>query len=84
VAGAKKYKYNTKYNANTYNTKYTPPYGVFSFPDHISNCDIGAYIGMQQEQWSNVEQFVEVLRGTFSPIYIPIYTIAYTYTRPQL
>jgi hypothetical protein len=32
VAGAKKYKYNTKYNTNTYNTKYTPPYGVFSFP----------------------------------------------------
>jgi 3-polyprenyl-4-hydroxybenzoate decarboxylase len=33
VAGAKKYKYNTKYNTNTYNTKYTPPSGVFSFPD---------------------------------------------------
>jgi hypothetical protein len=39
VAGAKKYKYNTKYNTNTYNTKYTihaPPLplpsGVFSFP----------------------------------------------------
>jgi hypothetical protein len=28
VAGAQKYKYNT----NTYNTKYTPPSGVFSFP----------------------------------------------------
>jgi hypothetical protein len=27
-----KYKYNTKYNTNTYNTKYTPPSGVFSFP----------------------------------------------------
>jgi hypothetical protein len=32
VAGAKKHKYNTKYNTNTYNTKYTPPSGVFSFP----------------------------------------------------
>jgi hypothetical protein len=32
VAGAKKYKYNTKYNTNAYNTKYTPPSGVFSFP----------------------------------------------------
>jgi hypothetical protein len=32
VAGAKKYKHNTKYNTNTYNTKYTPPSGVFSFP----------------------------------------------------
>jgi hypothetical protein len=31
VAGAKKYKYNTKYNTNTYNTKYTPPPDV-SFP----------------------------------------------------
>jgi hypothetical protein len=28
VAGAQKYKYNTKYNTNTYNTKYTPPSGV--------------------------------------------------------
>jgi hypothetical protein len=33
VAGAKKYKYNTKYNTETYNTKYTPASGVFSFPD---------------------------------------------------
>jgi hypothetical protein len=32
VAGAKKYNYNTKYNTNTCNTKYTPPSGVFSFP----------------------------------------------------
>jgi hypothetical protein len=32
VAGAKKYKYNSKYNTNTYKTKYTPPSGVFSFP----------------------------------------------------
>jgi hypothetical protein len=35
VASAKKYKYNTKYNTNTYNTKYTPPSGVFSFPEAI-------------------------------------------------
>jgi hypothetical protein len=27
-----KYKYNTKYNTNTYNTKYTPPSSVFPFP----------------------------------------------------
>jgi hypothetical protein len=33
VAGAKKYKYNTKYNTNTYNANYMPPSGVFSFPD---------------------------------------------------
>jgi hypothetical protein len=32
VAGAKKYKYSTKYNTNTHNAKYTPPSGVFSFP----------------------------------------------------
>jgi hypothetical protein len=32
AAGVKKYKYNKKYNTNTYNTKYTPPSGVFSFP----------------------------------------------------
>jgi hypothetical protein len=32
VAGAKKYKYNTKYNTNTYNTNYKPPSGVLSFP----------------------------------------------------
>jgi hypothetical protein len=33
VAGAKKYKYNTKYNTITYDTKYTPLSGVFSFHD---------------------------------------------------
>jgi hypothetical protein len=39
VAGAKKYKYNTKYNTNKYNTKYTPPSGVFSFPGwHMGTC----------------------------------------------
>jgi hypothetical protein len=32
VAGAKKYKYNTKNNTNTYDTKYTPPSGVLFFP----------------------------------------------------
>jgi hypothetical protein len=32
VAGVKKQKYNTKYNTNTYDIKYTPPSGVLSFP----------------------------------------------------
>jgi hypothetical protein len=35
VAGAKKDQYNTKYNTNMYNTKYTPPSGVFSFPGFL-------------------------------------------------
>jgi hypothetical protein len=41
VAGAKKYKYNTKYTTNTYNTKYTPPSGVFSFPGWRLACACG-------------------------------------------
>jgi hypothetical protein len=32
VAGAKKYKYNTKYNTNACSTKFTPPSGVLWFP----------------------------------------------------
>jgi hypothetical protein len=37
VAGAKNYNYNTKYNTNTYITKYTPPSGVFSFPARFAH-----------------------------------------------
>jgi FtsZ-interacting cell division protein ZipA len=42
VAGAKKYKYSTKYNTNTYNTKYTPPSGVFAFPASSSKSQVNA------------------------------------------
>jgi hypothetical protein len=35
VAGAKKYKFNTKYNTNTYNAKYKPPSGVLWFPRRV-------------------------------------------------
>jgi hypothetical protein len=40
VAGPKKYKYIKKYNTNTYDTKYTPPSGVFSFPDGKPVCKV--------------------------------------------
>jgi hypothetical protein len=36
VAGFKEYTHITKYDTNTYNTKYTPFFGAFSFPAFLS------------------------------------------------
>jgi hypothetical protein len=67
VTGGRRQKiqYNTKYNTNTYNTKYTPPSGVFSFPGPKSYLHLRARLGwgLRMGAWARLSPpEAEILR----------------------